>query len=93
MFLSESTIPTYTEMLLVLINAFNRPWPICCACQRHPQTQSTVVHVQLNTATDFLSKIHPLKHTAVQRKSSVHHAMCEMLTAILIHLVRENRPR
>ena len=51
------------------------------------------MHVQLITATDFLSKIHPLKHTAVQRKSSVHHAMCEMLTAILIHLVRENRPR
>ena len=56
-------------------------------------TQISLVHVQLMTATDFLSKIHPLKHTAVQRKSSVHHAMCEMLTAILIHLVRENRPR
>lgn len=49
--------------------------------------------VQLVAATEFLAKIHPLRHTAAQRKSYVHHVMSEMLASILGHLVRDDRPR
>jgi len=37
-------------------------------------------------STKFLEDIHPLKHVAREKKSQVHHALCDMLTIILRRL-------
>ncbi|WIA40102.1 hypothetical protein OEZ86_013510 [Tetradesmus obliquus] len=47
---------------------------------------------QLEASLRFLQKAHPLNYTAAIKKSQVHHALCEMLAAILIPLVRSNQP-
>jgi hypothetical protein len=49
--------------------------------------------LQVAEATDFLVKMHPLKHVAPVRKSQVQHAICEALTSILKRLVQERAPR
>jgi hypothetical protein len=47
---------------------------------------------QLAAATEFLRRAHPLNHTALVKKSQVHHALCEMLADVLRPLVRANQP-
>ena len=49
--------------------------------------------LQVAEATDFLVKMHPLKHVAPVRKSQVQHAICEALASILKRLVQERAPR
>ena len=49
--------------------------------------------VQLRAATDFLSRVHPIRHQVPVRKSQVHHALCEMLASILQPLVEADAPR
>ena len=44
-------------------------------------------------ATDFLSRVHPIRHQVPVRKSQVHHALCDMLTSILQPLVENDVPR
>lgn len=51
------------------------------------------MYVQLRAATDFLSRVHPIRHQVPVRKSQVHHALCEMLTSILQPLVEADVPR
>ena len=48
-----------------------------------------LVGIQVAEATNFLARMHPLKHVAPVRKSQVQHAISEMLTAILKRLVLE----
>jgi len=47
---------------------------------------------QVEAATDFLVRMHPLRHVAPVRKSQVQHALCEALAAILGAAVREDLP-
>lgn len=49
--------------------------------------------VQVSAATDFLNRMHPLRHVAPVRKSQVQHAICELLCAILKPNAVEDRPR
>lgn len=49
--------------------------------------------MQVAEATEFLKRMHPLKHVAPVRKSQVQHAITEMLTSILKMLIIERDPR
>ena len=60
-------------------------------CFNHLPTM--LLLLQVAEATDFLVKMHPLKHVAPVRKSQVQHAICEALTSILKRLVQERAPR
>ncbi|GFR48579.1 hypothetical protein Agub_g10482, partial [Astrephomene gubernaculifera] len=44
-------------------------------------------------AVDFLRRAHPLAHTAPVKKSQIHHALADMLTNILLPLVRSDAPQ
>ncbi|MEW5311099.1 MAG: hypothetical protein WDW38_002842 [Sanguina aurantia] len=47
---------------------------------------------QLTAATVFLQSSFPLHHIAKEKKSQLHHALCEMLTNILAPLIRLDQP-
>ena len=51
-----------------------------------------MVCLQVAAATDFLVRVHPLRHVAPVRKSQVQHALCEMLAAILADASRRDLP-
>ncbi|GIM00769.1 hypothetical protein Vretimale_5697 [Volvox reticuliferus] len=44
-------------------------------------------------AVSFLVRVHPLNHTASIKKSQIHHALADMLTSILLPLVRSDAPQ
>ncbi|EFJ49201.1 hypothetical protein VOLCADRAFT_117341 [Volvox carteri f. nagariensis] len=44
-------------------------------------------------AVSFLVRVHPLNHTAPIKKSQIHHALADMLTSILLPLVRSDAPQ
>ncbi|EIE19264.1 hypothetical protein COCSUDRAFT_48883 [Coccomyxa subellipsoidea C-169] len=58
-------------------------------CIRLPTSTDT----EVSAATDFLTRMHPLRHVAPVRKSQVQHAICELLCAILKPNAVEDRPR
>lgn len=69
-------------MQLLVWAAGNRPLRDCNAAS-----------VQVQAATAFLSRAHPLNYVAPIRKSSVQHAFCDMLIAILGVCVKADSPR
>ena len=48
---------------------------------------------QLAASTNFLDRVHPLKHVAPDKKSRLQQAICDMLTSVLQPLVDEQDPR
>lgn len=48
---------------------------------------------QLRSSTEFLERVHPLKHVAPDKKSRLQHVLCTMLTNILQPMVDEGDPR
>ncbi|KAK9839278.1 hypothetical protein WJX81_005497 [Elliptochloris bilobata] len=49
-------------------------------------------NAEVAAATDFLVRMHPLRHVAPVRKSQVQHALCEALAAVLASAVRQDLP-
>ena len=63
------------------------------ACLTGMATKLLYYFLQVAEATDFLARMHPLKHIAPVRKSQVQHAISEMLTGVLKRLIIERAPR
>lgn len=59
----------------------------------NPRLYTPSAEVQVIKATEFLARMHPLKHVAPVRKSQVQHAISEMLTIILKTLVLDRPSR
>ncbi|CAL8468215.1 g7754 [Coccomyxa elongata] len=54
---------------------------------------STSTDAEVSAATEFLNRMHPLRHVAPVRKSQVQHAICELLCAILKPNAADDYPR